>query len=465
MNPQCPVYPVAIHIAPPIPGLFVLPVFLTRQPKDEISTQCMRLYFEDRDVNLMVPFECTMSGADDDADNTDARMGKGLPSFSLHSFTICSRYSDPAFHRDYIQDSYAFGFSPSTTISVVHIWSAASDDGSRDEEATLRMMESQGYQGNRGCVRALRGYTRLVHCHAWYFNASNFMQYFRQSSGTLYKTIQSLPSPWTRFKASIQQLNVDTLDPVQYKVFFLGRHGEGYHNVALPKHGRQARQPAWDDYWSKLNGDGVLTWGPDPVLTPRGEGQVDEVHAEWQKEHRFGIPLPDKLYCSPLTRAIQTNERTFSGLLPGDRKTNIRELLGIHTCDKRRTRSYIQETFPEYVIEEGFAEEDQLWNPDIRETCNDIDVRAKEVLDMIFECDTEHFISITAHGGFIKAFLRVTGHLEWSLPPGVSGNSSGTFLPADGNIKDHQSYRSWHRPMTEPRQDLDRYRIHKNLGG
>ncbi|KAL4076311.1 histidine phosphatase superfamily [Scleroderma citrinum] len=213
--------------------------------------------------------------------------------------------------------------------------------------------------------------------------------------------IDDSPDRWTRFKASIQQLNVDTLDPVQYKVFFLGRHGEGYHNVALPKHGRQA----WDDYWSKLN------------------GQVDEVHAEWQKEHRFGIPLPDKLYCSPLTRAIQTNERTFSGLLPGDRKTviveNIRELLGIHTCDKRRTRSYIQETFPEYVIEEGFAEEDQLWNPDIRETCNDIDVRAKEVLDMIFECDTEHFISITAHGGFIKAFLRVTGHLEWSLPPGV----------------------------------------------
>ncbi|KIM58753.1 hypothetical protein SCLCIDRAFT_1218290 [Scleroderma citrinum Foug A] len=115
-----------------------------------------------------------------------------------------------------------------------------------------------------------------------------------------------------------QQLNENATTPDQYTVFFLGRHGEGYHNVIIEKH----RQD-WDDGWSKLNGNGVMTWGPDAELTLKGEGQADEVHAAWQEELQFGLPLPDKLYCSPLTRAIRTNQRTFSGLLPaGSKRTS-----------------------------------------------------------------------------------------------------------------------------------------------
>lgn len=226
------------------------------------------------------------------------------------------------------------------------------------------------------------------------------------------------PDRWAKFKESIQQLNENAPTTVQYKVFFLGRHGEGYHNAAITKYGMQA----WDDYWSKLNGDGVWTWGPDPALTPKGEGQADEAHAAWQEELQFGLALPDKLYCSPLSRAIRTNQLTFSGLLPAGRKTviveNIREEFGVHTCDKRQTRSYIQRTFPEYIIEDGFTEEDKLWKPDIRETGHHMEGRAKAVLDMVFENDKEHFISITAHAGFIRAFLRVAGHRPWDLPTG-----------------------------------------------
>ncbi|KIM58756.1 hypothetical protein SCLCIDRAFT_16671 [Scleroderma citrinum Foug A] len=234
--------------------------------------------------------------------------------------------------------------------------------------------------------------------------------------------IDDSPDRWTKFKDSIQQLNEDATTTVQYKVFFLGRHGEGYHNVAEAKYGTQACQSNVMRYWARQNGDGELTWGSDPALTPKGEGQADEAHAAWQEELQFGLPLPDKLYCSPLTRAIRTNQRTFSGLLPAGRKTviveNVREEFGVHTCDQRRTRSYIQQTSPEYIIEDGFTEEDKLWKPDIRETWADVDVRAKAVLDMVFENDKEHFISITAHSGFINAFLRVTDHHPWALPTG-----------------------------------------------
>ena len=65
----------------------------------------------------------------------------------------------------------------------------------------------------------------------------------------------------------------------------------------------------------------------------------------------------------------------------------MREHNGVHTCDKRRTRSEIQAAFPEYSFEEGFAENDQLWTPDYRETYDDIDRRARHVLDMIFHND------------------------------------------------------------------------------
>ncbi|KAI6024507.1 hypothetical protein EDC04DRAFT_2573981 [Pisolithus marmoratus] len=82
-EPHIPAHPIAIRTAPPIAGLFVPPVSLPRELEDEIATECMRLYFEDRDVNQVMLFGRTTSGADRDADDMDERMGKGLPSFLI----------------------------------------------------------------------------------------------------------------------------------------------------------------------------------------------------------------------------------------------------------------------------------------------------------------------------------------------------------------------------------------------
>lgn len=51
--------------------------------------------------------------------------------------------------------------------------------------------------------------------------------------------------------------------------------------------------------------------------------------------------------------------------------------------------SEIVNDFPDYLFEEGFTEEDETWHPDIRETNEELDVRAKQVLDMIFNNDKE----------------------------------------------------------------------------
>jgi broad specificity phosphatase PhoE len=62
---------------------------------------------------------------------------------------------------------------------------------------------------------------------------------------------------------------------------------------------------------------------------------------------------------------------------------------GVHTCDKRRTRSEISDEFPEYVFEDGFTEDDLLWKPDYRETHADVERRVTSVLDKIFRDDDE----------------------------------------------------------------------------
>lgn len=66
----------------------------------------------------------------------------------------------------------------------------------------------------------------------------------------------------------------------------------------------------------------------------------------------------------------------------------MREIYGHHTCDKRRPRSEIEKDFPNFVFEDGFVEEDVLWTEE-RETYDHLDGRARNVLDRIFEVDTD----------------------------------------------------------------------------
>lgn len=105
-----------------------------------------------------------------------------------------------------------------------------------------------------------------------------------------------------------------------------------------------------------------------------------------------GIPLPQRLYSSPFTRAAHTFELSFDGIF-GDglgegrnlrplvkevkcaivvcfghtlisRKQVFRETIGKRTSDKRGKRSVFEKRFPTFLIEDGLTEEDELWKPD-----------------------------------------------------------------------------------------------------
>ncbi|KKY20430.1 putative phosphoglycerate mutase family protein [Diplodia seriata] len=234
---------------------------------------------------------------------------------------------------------------------------------------------------------------------------------------------------WQRFAHHVSELNRNASangTGVQYKVLIMGRHGEGDHNVAESYYGT----PAWDCYWSLLDGNGTSTWA-DARLTRAGVDQALVAHAFWSAalgDAAVAIPAPESYYVSPLARCLATANYTFGGLdakLPADRpfrpvvKELLRESLGLHTCDRRSSKTWIRETYPEWEIEPGFAEDDELWSATLRESSTAQIARLKTLLDDIFAHDPNTFISLTSHSGSIRSVLAAVGHRDFSLLTGA----------------------------------------------
>jgi broad specificity phosphatase PhoE len=139
---------------------------------------------------------------------------------------------------------------------------------------------------------------------------------------------------WQKFEAQVNWLNANAPLNTVYKVFFAGRHGEGYHNAAQTYYGT----PGWNCYWAEINGNATAEWD-DADLTPNGVNQALVAHNFWQHEIAVQkIPYPQSYYVSPLTRCLKTANLTFSGLdlpvyypfLPMIKEL-LREGISIHT--------------------------------------------------------------------------------------------------------------------------------------
>lgn len=175
-------------------------------------------------------------------------------------------------------------------------------------------------------------------------------------------------------------------------------------------------------------------------MTPNGVAQAQIAHNFWQTLiDKEKIHTPDVYYVSPLTRCLQTANVTFNGLeLPHNSaefkpivKELLREGISIHTCDNRRSKTYIHNLFPDWTIEEGFVENDPYWNGITGETSASEAVRSKKVLDQIFHelnsfepsaCELPSdnlFVSVTSHSGEIGSILSVLGHRSFSLSTGA----------------------------------------------
>ncbi|KAH9817212.1 hypothetical protein DFH28DRAFT_1081431 [Melampsora americana] len=193
-------------------------------------------------------------------------------------------------------------------------------------------------------------------------NPNQFKVYgFNSSFGLQDK---SSPDAWSKFDEKIKKLNSQK-----------PKHGEGFHNIAESKYGT----PIWDCYWSELNGDQNITWGPDSRLTKKGQNQIELAKESWKLEISKSIPIPSLFITSPLSRAIETMKIT-----------------GIWNL----TKNYLK-------LE--------------KETDQQIDIRIKKSLEKLFNDsnDIKHtYISITAHSGVINSLLRVIGHRPFPTETG-----------------------------------------------
>ncbi|KAL8745571.1 MAG: hypothetical protein Q9190_002309 [Brigantiaea leucoxantha] len=227
---------------------------------------------------------------------------------------------------------------------------------------------------------------------------------------------------WQRFDHQVFRLNRQSGQHIQYKVLYMGRHGEGFHNVAESFYGT----PAWNCYWSEQDGNATVTWA-DAQLTSNGITQAQIANTFWAKEILSQkIPVPQTYYTSPLSRCLATAKITFSTLTLPPRKPFIpqvkellREAIGIHTCDRRSSKSAIHAAYPTYTFEPSFTETDLLWRPDLRETDSAQEARLKLLLDDIFTHDDSTYISFTSHSGSIAAILRAIGHQPFGLRTGA----------------------------------------------
>ena len=245
---------------------------------------------------------------------------------------------------------------------------------------------------------------------------------------------------WSRFTAHLNRMNTEAPPNTEYKLLFLSRHGQGYHNVAETKYGRKA----WNCYYSLLDGDGEITWS-DAHLTPLGVGQAQTLAKYWRgRIVEQKMPVPGLFVSSPLTRAMRTvqiitqameDEQLVDGGIGnvGDEiegvrpkvhvVENLRECIGIHTCDRRSRRSEIEKMFPPPVfeVEDSMTDDDELWVPDLRESDSAMTVRLRGLLDKAMrmpEAKNVQVMSLTAHGGAIMAILRVIGHREFGVSVG-----------------------------------------------
>jgi broad specificity phosphatase PhoE len=214
-------------------------------------------------------------------------------------------------------------------------------------------------------------------------------------TGNASETRFGLRPQYTWPQVYTQLIAAESIKGQPYRLVLLGRHGEGFHNVAEAKYGTHA----WDEVWSKLNGssDG-MRWGPDANLTEVGKSQATALRLRMMQEG----PEIDAWYASPLSRALQT-----SSIVSGKQSLRVleglREVSGVHTCDMRSSKSRIEARFP-WADAQGLSEQDEMWSPTERESDSHVQRRALTVAQVLLAA-TAKVISVTSHSGFIRNFL------------------------------------------------------------
>lgn len=173
---------------------------------------------------------------------------------------------------------------------------------------------------------------------------------------------------------------------VPRKVLHLIRHAQGWHNHAVAARGDE------EEYKSEA-------WA-DSRLTTLGMAQAATLQGKLA-----GVAL-DVVLTSCLSRTIQTALLGVPAGPPFVALDILRERIGTHPCDRRRSRAALAADFPAVDFGDLATEEDDKWTP-AREPWADV-VRRAERFCALARARKEAAIAVTTHNDFLQGLLLMS---------------------------------------------------------
>jgi broad specificity phosphatase PhoE len=113
-----------------------------------------------------------------------------------------------------------------------------------------------------------------------------------------------------------------------------------------------------------------------------------------------------------LRRCLQTTQLAFAPFIAKTMPVvteRLRERLGVKPCDQRSSKTWIASAFPNFRIEDGFVEDDELWQSDRRETIEEHIERTTGFLLDLFKDDQNQAVALVMHSGAVMALFGATG--------------------------------------------------------
>ena len=206
-------------------------------------------------------------------------------------------------------------------------------------------------------------------------------------------------STWKDQSEELKKLQVTHQGKVK-RVLWI-RHGEGIHNAAEKKFGK--------DHWENVEAKKEIYFDPD--LNAVGFDQAESLSKSLQPSLASGDLTVDLIIVSPLTRAIRTAELAFSAIwdhVPVVAVELARERHGKNICDKRRTVTELKKAFPHVDFNEHmFAEADE-WHTERRETPEEVRERVKRLMRWIMDLPAET-VAVVGHSDFMSHAVEVAG--------------------------------------------------------
>eukprot|EP00009_Paramoeba_aestuarina_P003911 CAMPEP_0201524486 /NCGR_PEP_ID=MMETSP0161_2-20130828/22675_1 /ASSEMBLY_ACC=CAM_ASM_000251 /TAXON_ID=180227 /ORGANISM="Neoparamoeba aestuarina, Strain SoJaBio B1-5/56/2" /LENGTH=250 /DNA_ID=CAMNT_0047923905 /DNA_START=54 /DNA_END=806 /DNA_ORIENTATION=+ len=169
----------------------------------------------------------------------------------------------------------------------------------------------------------------------------------------------------------------------QVKYIAFVRHGQGEHNLAAHDIGRHIY---------------LLPEYTDAKLTELGKSQASELRP-------FADTLKiEKVFVSPLCRALETATLAFGTSTPYYCVEEIREQYGKHFCDKRRNVSVLKEEFG-HVDFSSLSDADP-WFTEERETKAHVISRTDKVLNDFLMKDEKERLALVGHSSFLLSLFN-----------------------------------------------------------